>query len=289
MNKRLTQKGGNDSINLQDCENVRIGLSYSEAKSLFIDLFELNFPKFRAIAQEEAKQNIEKLSRKFADKFEKIELIDTKVLESPDFHFNLYQAIEIGARHKDDYVQNLLADLLAKRLSFDSDDTKRTILNESIHTIDKVSRNQLKMLTFNFFMFDYWTILNFQTWDDFNAYVNEYILPFIDYRYKDIDIQHLDYCGCINYNYGFGRPSLSQIIKNRNPSLYPELSQHKDEQKYIDSVTKEKLVNSDFFFKMMENTKLWALDSTSVGLMLINVNFEVQKGYKIPRMNEYFE
>jgi hypothetical protein len=289
MNKSLKQKGGKESINLQDCENVHIGLTYSEAKSMFFDLFELNFPKFKAIAQEEAKRNIEKLSKKFADKFEQIELIDTKILESPDFHFNLYRAIEIGARHNDDYLQDLLADLLVKRLSFDSDDTKRTILNESIHTIDKVSKNQLKMLTFNFFMFDYWSKLQFKNWDEFNAYVREYIQPFMDYAYKDIDIQHLDYCGCINYDYGFGRPSLSQIIKNKIPSLYPDLSQHKDEQQYVDSVTKEKLVNSDIFFEMLENTKLWAFDSTSVGLMLINVNFEVQKGYKIPRMNEYFE
>jgi hypothetical protein len=289
MKKKLSQKGGRESMNLQDCDNVQIGLSYSETKALFVDLFELNFPKFRAIAQEEAKNNIEKLSNKFADRLQKLDLIDTKILETPDFHFNLYRAIEIGARHNDENLQDTLAELLVKRISFNGDDTIRTILNESIQTVEKVSNNQLKMLTFSFFMFEYWTKMKIKTWAEFNEYVVEYIQPFMDYEYKDIDILHLNYCGSINYDSGFGRPSLSQILKNRIPSLYPDISQQKDEQKYIDSVTTGNLINSADFFDMMNKTKLWAIDPTSVGLMLINVHFEIQKGYKIPSINEYFQ
>lgn len=289
MSKSQIQKGGRESINLQDCENVQIGLTYSETKALFVDLFELNFPKFRAIAKEEAQANIEKLSAKFSERLQKLDLINAKILETPDFHYNLYRAIEIGARNAYEDLQDMLAELLVKRISFNGDDTRRMILNESIQTIDKVSNNQLKMMTFSFFMFDYWTKLKIQTWDDFNNYVSEYLQPFMDYEYKEIDIQHLNYCGSVNYDYGYGRPSLSQILKNRMPALYPELSEHKEEQKYVDSVTKEKLQNSSAFFDMMNNTKLWAIDPTSVGLMLIGVNFEIQKGYMIPRFNEYFE
>lgn len=289
MSKRNIQRGGKESINLQDCEKVQIGLSYSDTKALFIDLFESNFPKFRAIAREEALSNIESLSIKLTERLLSSNLKDSQFLEKPDFYYNLYRAIEVSARTEDEDLQDMLAELLVKRISFNEDDTRRIILNESIQIMDKVSSNQLKMLSFSFFTFNYYVKLNFQTWEGFNNYVSEYIKPFMDYEYRDIDIQHLDYCGCISTDYGFGVPSFTQILKNRIPALYPDLSAHKNEQDYIDSVTKNNLQNCSAFFDMMRNTNLWGIEPTSVGLMLIGVNFEVQKGYKIPKINEYFE
>lgn len=289
MKNNLTQKSGDKSINLQECDNIQIGLSYSETKDIFIDLFELNLPKLKTIAQEEAKLNIEKLSDKFSSRLQKLDIIDTKIFETPDFHYNLYRAIEIGAHHDSEYLHDTLAELLVKRITFNSNDTLRTILNESIQTIDKVTNNQLKMLTFNFLMFDYFKKLNIKTWSEFNKYASEYLLPFMDYEYKDIDIQHLNYCGSINYDPGFGRPNLSLVIKNKAPNLYPDFAQQKHQQPYLDTVTKQKLINSADFFDMIKNTQLWTFEPTSVGLMLINVHFETQKGFKLAKINEYFE
>lgn len=289
MDNKLIQKGGNESLNLQNCDNVNVGLSFSETKELFTDLFELNYPKFREIARLESLKNIEKFSEIFSNRLQSLENFDKEILTSPDFHFILYKSIEVGARQQSDYLHNILGELLVKRIGFDKDDTIKTILNESISTINKVSSNQLKMLTFSFFIFDYWTRIGLQTWNEVNDYIDEFVTPFMDFNYKEIDLQHLSYSGCITYDYGFGRPSLSQIIKNRIPQLYPDLNKHKDEQSYIDEITKDRLKHSDFFFNIMDSTKLWATDTTSVGLMISSVNFEVQTGYKIPNINMYYK
>lgn len=282
-------KSGNRSLNIQNSDNIQLGLTYSEAKDLFVDLFKLNFPKFQAIAAAEASKNIENFSKRFAERLNAKQIIIDDDLSTPDFHFNLYKAIEISARFNNDLLHSFLAELLVKRISNDKNDTIKTILSESIISIGKISLNQLKMLTFSFVFLGYWTRLKIKTWQEFNDYIKEYIQPFMDYNYKEIDILHLDYSGCVNIDYGFGRPSLSQIIKNRIPELYPDLKSHQNEQGYIDSITKEKLLDSVNFFAILDNTKLWAIDPTSVGLMLINVYFEIEKGYKLNKIDEYFE
>lgn len=282
-------KSGNNSPNVFNSPNTQIGLSYSDTKLIFNDLLEQNFPRLIALAADEASKNIEKLSIRFADKYNARGLSLDDEIATPDFQFALYKAIETGARFNDDTLHDFLAELLVNRISSDKNGSTTAILNESIQTIGKVTMNQLKLLAFNFLFFDYLYKLPIKTWDEFNNYINEYVLPFMTFSYKKIDILHLDYCGCINYDDGFGRPSLSQIIKNRIPSLYPDLETRKDEQAYIDSVTQSELVRSSDFFGMMEQTKLWAIEPTSVGLMLIKVYFETEKGFNLEHIGNYFE
>ena len=278
---------GSNSINLQNSPNSSIGLTYTESKDLFIDLLELNFPRFREIAAEEASKNIERLSVKFADRINAKSLSIGEEISTADFQFCLYKAIETGARFKDDTLQNFLAELLVSRASSGKDGSLTAILNESILTIGKITTNQLKLMTFSFLFFDYCYKLPLKTWDEFNCYINEYVFPFMDYSYKNIDILHLDYCGCIN-NGGAFKPSLSKIIKNRIPELYPDLKSGSSEQTYIDGVTKSELVHGVDFFKMIDKTNLWAIEPTSVGLMLIKVYFEIERGYKLEDIDKYF-
>lgn len=288
MIKKSSQESGNNSINVQQSQNVNIGLSYSDSKELFTDLFEKNFPQFRRIAQEEAEKNIEKLSARFADKLNELKTFDNSVLETPDFHFNLYKSIEIGARNGNEELHLFLANLLVKRIQFDKNDTQRVILNESITTIEKVSINQLKILTFSFLFFTYFKISKSKNWDDLNAHIKEYIEPFMDYEYRLIDVQHLIYSNCSTMELGFGTPSLSQILKTAFPVLYPDYKKFSDEQKYIDQITQNNLKHQEFFFKMVDETRLYGVSPTSVGFMLISLYFEITKGYKLPHIEELF-
>ena len=288
MNKRSNQKSGSNSINIQESQNINIGLSYTESKELFTDLFEKNFPHFRKIAQEEAERNIEKLSAKFADKLNELESFNYKVLETPDFHYNLYKAIEIGARNGNEELHNFVAKILVKRIQFDNNETKRIILNESITTIEKISINQLKLLTFSFLFFTYFKMSRSENWESLNSYIKEYVESFMDYNYRIIDIQHLIYSNCATLEVGLGTPSLSQIIKGAFPSLYPDYNKYSDGQKYADDITKKNLQNQDKFFEMLDKTQLYAINPTSVGFMLISLYFEITKGYKLPYMDELF-
>jgi hypothetical protein len=288
MIKRSSQESGSNSINIQQSQNVNIGLSYTESKELFSDLFEKNFPHFRKIAQEEAEKNIEKLSAKFADKVNGLKSFDSKILETPDFHFNLYKSIEIGARNGNEELHLFLATLLVKRIQFDKNDTKRVILNESITTIEKVSINQLKILTFSFLFFIYFKVSQSKNWQDFNEYIEEYIEPFMDYDYRLIDVQHLIYSNCSTMELGLGTPSLSQILKSAFPVLYPDFRKYSDEQKYMDEITRNNLKDHEFFFDMVDKTRLYGVSPTSVGFMLISLYFEINKGYKLPHMDELF-
>ncbi|GGI56879.1 LPO_1073/Vpar_1526 family protein [Winogradskyella haliclonae] len=289
MIKKSSQKSGNDSINIQESKNVTIGLSYTESKELFSDLFEKNFPRFQEIAQEEARKNVEKLSKRFVEKVNELESFNDSVLQDPDFHYNLYKSIEIGARNSSDELHQFLANLLAKRIGCNENDTKRIIVNESISTIEKISTNQLKILTFSYLFFTYFRIFEFKNWKDFNKYIEEYIEPFMSYEYSLIDLQHLNYSNCTTMESGFGSPSLSQIIKNRNPKLYPDLKSRKDEQAYIDEITKKNLKHQDKFFKMLNSTQLYAINPTSVGFMLISLYFEIITGEKLTYIEKLFE
>lgn len=289
MMVKSSQKSGNDSINIQESKNVTIGLSYTESKELFSDLFEKNFPLLQKIAQEEARKNVEKLSKRFTEKVNQLESFNDSVLQNPDFHYNLYKTIEIGARNSSDELHQFLASLLVKRIGCDKNDTKRIIVNESISTIEKISTNQLKLLTFSYLFFTYFKIFEFKNWNEFNKYIEDFIEPFMDYKYSFIDLQHLNYSNCTTIESGFGSPSLSQIIKNRNPELYPDLKSRKDEQAYIDEVTKNNLKHQDKFFKMLNSTELYAISPTSVGFMLISLYFEIIKGEKLTYIEQLFE
>ncbi|MDX8554930.1 hypothetical protein MK851_15045 [Tenacibaculum sp. 1B UA] len=289
MIKKSNQKSGNNSINIQESQNVIIGLSYTESKELFSDLFEKNFPAFQKIAQEEARKNVEKLSKVFVDKVNELKSFSDSEMKSPDFHYNLYKSIEIGARNSSDDLHQFLANLLAKRIGCDKNDTKRIILNESISTIEKVSTNQLKLLTFSYLFFTYFRIFEIKNWNEFNEYIEEFIEPFMDYEYSYIDLQHLNYSNCSTFESGFGKPSLSQIIKNRFPELYPDLKSRKDEQAYVDEVTRTNMKHQDKFFGMLNSTQLYAISPTSVGFMLISQYFEIIKGEKLTHIEKLFE
>src|SRR3989344_3598127 len=73
-----------------------------------------------------------------------------KVIDSPDFQYISKKASISASRSSSTDLHKNLSSLIIQRVNFDNEDLKRIVYNEAIATIEKLTIDQLKILTLCF-------------------------------------------------------------------------------------------------------------------------------------------
>ncbi len=178
---------------------VHQGLTLNDVTSLFQTLFEANFPKLRNIAENSAKENVEKLRDQFFKKANgKLGEQDYIKFSDPDLQFILNKAIETSARKDSAELRGNLSNLLIKRVQLSaSEDLKSIVYNEAIETVGKLTTHQLKIITL-VFLVRYIKFSSIKSWQSFNECLEESLQPFLDFKNTETEFQHIQYTGCGN-------------------------------------------------------------------------------------------
>lgn len=214
-----SSSGTQGVTNSGDINITQNGLAYKDVESLFQTLFEANFPKLREIAGEEAKRNITAFAKTFYETGAKsLTSSDVEKFSTPDVQYILNKAEIAAGRNNSEELRKNLSVLLVGRIKNDNEDLKRIIYNEAIGTIGKLTTNQLKILTI-IFLITHTANPGVIHWGTFNKYLNDYLVPFMDFESTQTDFQHIVYSGCGSLS-SIGGKDIGKILLNTYPFLF---------------------------------------------------------------------
>lgn len=151
--KNLKQEGGNKSTNLQG-QNVNIynGISYSDAKEIFNDLFKSNFLQLKLEAADVAQQRAEEITNKFFNDLNAKSPQSIEEFKEPAMQDALFTAQKEYAKSGDSDLGDLLVDILVDRAQTNTRNMLQLVLDESLKIAPSLTVQQLDTLSLNFLL-----------------------------------------------------------------------------------------------------------------------------------------
>ena len=163
---------------------------------------------------------------------------------------------------KNEELRNLLANLVVSRIKNDEsgkEELKNIVYNEAIFTINKLTIDQLKIITLCYLL-RYTSYHGIVSWDAFKSYLATYIKPFLAFKNTNAEFQHIEYAGCGSMS--IGSWNLVEIYRQQYSFLFLNLV----EKDQIDNLTlsneiKKEIVSIDtgenkYFFRFKNKTEL---------------------------------
>ncbi|WP_010651990.1 LPO_1073/Vpar_1526 family protein [Oceanobacillus massiliensis] len=150
MDKKNEINSGDNSTNIQGRQvlvNQQIGISYSDARQIALDVYKQNFYELSEEAKSVALERAEKLIDELLRNLEKELPEQIEKIKVPDVQYTLIKAQSIYARNGGPDTLEILTNLLKDRFRVKEDSLKKIVLNEAIEIIPKLTINQLNLLT----------------------------------------------------------------------------------------------------------------------------------------------
>lgn len=243
-----------DPITIATASGIASGLATfwsMEASSWVKSFFMDHHPK----AIEKAEQNtsdflIELYNRVVQLEKKKIDL--KEVLEDPDFSAAFQKAVLASAQTSNKEKHQILAELLAQRLTVESESLLALTTKMSLDVISFLTPNQLNILALFSFIYivkpgQSLNALNFDTW------IIKNIDPYLDLKISAIDLMHLESLSCLKLN-PMIKKSLYQTFIDKNNDIAPSLE----------------FCNSEQYMKIEKlwDHKLEIIDPKTVGILI---------------------
>ena len=198
--KNKKQEAGDGSSNVQ-AENINVynGISYSDAKEIFQDLFENNFLKLKSEAANVAQERAEHITEKFLGKLKQESPDSLNEFEKPAMQDALFTVQKEYAKSGDENLEDLLIDILVDRTKTQDRNMLQLVLDESLKIAPFLTVKQLDTLTLGF-------ILNRTQWrnignfNEFKQRIEEDVAPFAENiltEYKHYNYLEFQRCGQI--------------------------------------------------------------------------------------------
>lgn len=218
MGNKETQKSGDNSTNIKTNGDVSVtnhyGLSYEDTKEVIADTVRAEMRKYGEKARGIMGPRKSGLLESLYDGLTSLTDEEKKAIEEPDVLLALVDALKAACRQKDIDTRKTLANLVIKRIKAESNKTiKGIVYNEAITTVNKLSLDQLKILSLSY-------ILNrtmnehILSWENFDEYLNNKIIPFLNFTDTITQYQHIEYAGCGRVESFVGNMSTRNLREN---------------------------------------------------------------------------
>lgn len=182
-----------------------------------------------------------------------------KVVSTPDFQYISKNATISASRSSSIELHKNLSSLIIQRINNDNEDLKRIVYNEAISTINKLTIDQLKIITLCYLL-KYTSYGGIVSWEAYKKYLDTHIKPFLGFKNTNAEFQHIEYAGCGSI--GIGSWDLININKQQYSFLFLNLV----EKDQIDNLTlsdeiKKEIVTLDvkedkYFIRFKNKTDL---------------------------------
>ena len=148
MNEKQKQTVGNGSNAIQVNGDLVLAPNYDQVKSMFLDLFELNFPKIQAIAKNEAETRVNMLLKSVEKSFEKHkDLIDSKKFYDPGIQYEMQEMSKSVARLGSRSNFELLSEVFASKLHSDCSEIMELVSAEALRVIPQLTKMHITLLS----------------------------------------------------------------------------------------------------------------------------------------------
>lgn len=264
------QKSGDDSMNLQAGGDITMNNSTVVLYSIEEVSKRLQESVFGELPDETKMQitkNQQSYFQTLSGNLQKI-IKDTsdlkKIIESPDFQFISKKASISASRSSSIDLHKNLSSLMIQRINSDNEDLKRIVYNEAITTIEKLTTDQLKILTLCFLLRR--TRFNsLNSIEQFKQYLDQHIKPFIDFKRTTAEFEHLVYTGCVSI-ISIVSYDINKLLKGNYDNLFKDTDS--PEVLLADNDTATKLMSA------WKDTQIQNMDLTSVGIVIATTYYE---------------
>lgn len=148
MLEKQKQEVGNHSTAIQ-VQGDYHGLSYAEIKEIFLDLFQLNFPKVQEIADQTARGRVDVMLEQLKQSFEKHkDDIDSAKFTEPAIQYEMQAMVIDVARRGEKSNIDLLCELLITVLSKDCPELLELISIEARRVLPMLTKAHIAYLSF---------------------------------------------------------------------------------------------------------------------------------------------
>lgn len=184
---------GDNSTGIQVQGDYIVGTSYTEIKTIFMDLFQLNFPRIQDISAQIANERFNLLLDELKLSFEKHKQeIDPTKFVDPSIQYEMQSMAINVARRGDKSNIKLLTELLCTVASNDCPELIELISSESLRIAPMLSKKHLAYLSLE-------VLVNDATIGSLSAVeINEAIRPTLEYisESENITFGDLQYIAC---------------------------------------------------------------------------------------------
>lgn len=241
--KEVTTQIGNMTINR--------GLTYSEVKDLIESVISQRLVSLHDEASLIYNQRINEFVKLFIEKIKNLSAEEISKLREPDTQLIFLEAANISGRKKDEVLHELLANLVVSRIKNDNsgkEELKNIVYNEAISTINKLTVDQLKIITLCYIL-RYTSHTMITSWSTFNNYLSSIIKPFLYFKNTNSEFQHIEYTGCGSVSIGSW-----DLIENYRQQ-YSFLYLKSIDQNHMDSLGLPEAVIKDIVLKDEKENK----------------------------------
>ncbi|MDQ6469482.1 hypothetical protein RB619_02420 [Flavobacterium sp. LHD-80] len=261
--KNLKQEGGTDSTNLQG-QNVVInnGINYSDAREIALDVFKSNFLELSQSASLIAKQRAEELVDEFLKRIMEKDPEKINKIQDPDIQYAIFTAQKEYARSGEKNLEEMLIDILLRRVDENSQSLKKIVLNESLEILPKLTNEQLDILTIVFLINE---THNYDIVDrlTFKNYLENYFCPFIDQLTKNNSVyKHLEYTGCCG-SFGIPDDNFSNLLLNK----YKGIFSNGFEKSVFEEITKCDEAYNSIIINCINNASLYQFNAMNESIL----------------------
>jgi hypothetical protein len=256
MGSEQSQTSGDNSVNIQGEDvTLNLGVNYSEARQIALDVFDANFYKLSQVAADIAKRRASEIIDDFLSKLAERNPVALENTKDPDVQYAIFTAQREYARSGDKDLSDILVDILVDRVSQPNRSILQIVFNEALQIAPKLTPDQFGILSL-LFILRYTRKLALKNLDDFHRYIEKVVLPFAkNIKTNEASFQHLEYAGCGTRQ--FMGINLSDIFKNNYPGLFWK-GATKDE---IDNLIKNGDAFSDLFRPCLHNSELYQINA----------------------------
>jgi hypothetical protein len=221
---KQTQKAGDHSENVQG-QHVEIhhhGLTLSDARQLFLDLFEANFYRLQSVARRTAEERAAELTEKYLDQLLKRSPSALDSSADPGMQAAILTAQWEYARSGDKDLSALLVDLLVCRAAEPKRSLRQIVLNESLAVAAKLTAEHYDLLSLMFIV-KYQEVHPIRNLDlaPLKEYLQCRVLPFASCIPSSADsaYAHLEWTGCAIVGIN-GTPGIEGVLLSVYPGLF---------------------------------------------------------------------
>lgn len=251
-----TQKAGNSSTNLMT-ENLTVNIALNSMEDIAKQLL-------NSVFWELSKESKVRIIENQASYFDELSLALWKLVQSneelkktvsdPDFQYASKKAWISASRRDSKDLHSQLASLIIGRIEHWNDELKRIVYNEAIETIDKLTPNQLKILTLCFLIKK--TKYNrVSTVAQFYQNIERYTWSFVDFKNTPSEFEHIVYTGCASIS--IGSMDMTATFKSHYEQILQEWGTMEEILRTNPSATKLLQIWNDTSIKNMNLTSVW--------------------------------
>jgi hypothetical protein len=184
--------------NKPEIQIINQGITPSEAIKLINTVLDQRLVSLENKAREYYQERRHEFVRFLTDKIKELPEEEISKLQDPDTQLALIDAANISGRKQNSELRNLLSNLVIKRIKNDNsgkEELKNIVFNEAISTINKLTVDQLKIITLCYLL-KYAFNRKINSWSALDEYLNTRVKPFTGFKNTDTEFRHVEYAGC---------------------------------------------------------------------------------------------